>query len=158
MTASMTFEDWTHWHLRAALTTKRQFGAEPLQPMLVIHTRSDHDVVGILAVSKAQAPATVQAALAEYPTAHAIALVMDTWLGEPRSTPIPHGVRVRDLPGTMDAMVAIGMLPDGTTGGWMARYTLIDGEVVFEPETAMMDSQVVSPLLPRPWGDLRRSR
>jgi hypothetical protein len=152
MKASMTFSDWTHLHLRASLTTRRYFRAEPFQPMLVIRTSADQDVVGILAVPKSQVQAAIQTALAAYPGARAIALVLDTWIGEPRSTPIPRGVRVRDLPGTMDAMVAIGMLPDGTTGGWMARYLLIDGEVVFEPETPVAeDMPVVSPLLPAPW-------
>jgi hypothetical protein len=153
MNASMTFEDWTHLHLRASLTTKRYFGSEALQPMLVIRTSADQDVVGILAVPKSQVQATIQAAVAAHPGARAIALVLDTWVGEPRSTPIPRGVPVRDLPGTMDAMVAIGMLPDGTTGGWMARYLLIDGEVIFEPETPVAeDMPVVSKLLPAPWG------
>jgi hypothetical protein len=154
MNASMTFEDWTRLHLRAALTTKRHLGTEALQPMLVIRTDTDQDVVGILAVTKAQVPSTIQAAVVEYPRARAIALVLDTWVGAPRSTPIPRGVRVRDLPGTMDAMVTIGMLPDGATGGWMARYTCIDGEVIFEPETVLArDMPVVSPLLPAPWGE-----
>jgi len=156
MKASMTFEDWTHLHLRASLTTKRSFGAEPLQPMLVIRI-ADQDVVGILTVPKSQAQATIQAAVTAHPGARAIALVLDTWVGEPRSTPIPRGVRVRDLPGTMDAMVVVGMLPDGTTGGWMARYILMDGEVVFEPETAVAeDMPVVSRLLPAPWGGCDR--
>jgi hypothetical protein len=153
MKASLTFEDWTHLHLRASLTTKRHFGKQAMQPMLAIRTADEHDLVGILAAPKSHLPASIQAALTLYPGARAIALVLDTWVGEPRSTPIPRGVRVRDLPGTMDAMVAIGMLPDGTTGGWMARYTLIDGEVVFEPETHVAeDMPVISRLFPAPWG------
>jgi hypothetical protein len=146
----MTFEDWTHFHLRASLTTKRHFGAADLQPMLMIRTADDQDIVGILAVPMSQAPATIQAALAAHPRARAIALVMDMWIGVPRSTPIPRGVQVRDLPGTMSAIVVVGMLPDGTTTSWIARYTCLDDEVVFEPET-QATGDIVSRFLPAPW-------
>jgi hypothetical protein len=153
MKASITFEDWTRLHLRAGLITKRAFGTTPLQPMLAIRTADERDVVGILAVPKSQVQTTIQAAIAEHPGARAMALVMDIWLGEARSTPIPRGVRVRDLPGSMDAMAAIGMQPDGTTVLWLARYTLLDDEIVFEPETAPnIETPVISRLLPAPWG------
>jgi hypothetical protein len=81
------------------------------------------------------------------------------WVGEGRpieeldqpNRPVTH---VRDMPGSTDAIVTIGMAADGRRTGWMARYAVINGEYVFEPETAMPDPQ--SHLFPQPWNTRRR--